>query len=64
MSVAIKPASPKVRIRSELENMQGDEGDAGGAVGQHAGRPDDQDGVAERRGICSRPRSAGRAPRR
>ena len=46
MIVAIRPASPKVRIRSEAGKLQRDEGEAGGRVRQHAGRTDDQDGVA------------------
>ncbi len=47
MTVAISPASPKVRIRSELENCSAmNESPAVPWVSTQAG-PDDQDGVAE-----------------
>ena len=48
MIVAISPASPKVRIRSESENISAMNEMRGGTVREHTGRPDDEHGVAER----------------
>ena len=61
MMVAARPASPKVRIRSESENCSARNGDSGGGVGQHAGRSDHQHGVAERGNRSSPASSRSRA---
>ena len=60
----MKPASPNARIRSESENSSAEERQARRRVGQHAGRADDANGVAERGRACLRRRSSGRARRR
>ena len=47
MSVAISPASPKVRIRSDCRKLQGNERNTGGGMREHASRPGDQQGIAK-----------------
>ena len=39
----MRPASPKLRIRSEFENRSATKDSAGGRMGEHAGRPDDDE---------------------
>ena len=47
MIVAMKPASPKLRIRSELENCKATKDSSRRRMGENAGWPDNQNRIAQ-----------------